>query len=100
MQGQCSNRSTESFHNDVLLWLHIWHPLQVRVLLSRPSHKQEGFSLRGSAVRAYTPYNPTPRDESWYFFLTEPSNNAVLAWTKVSQMGAASCCRAKVTALS
>eukprot|EP00878_Enallax_costatus_P024760 GHUV01026445.1.p1 GENE.GHUV01026445.1~~GHUV01026445.1.p1 ORF type:complete len:636 (+),score=256.18 GHUV01026445.1:447-2354(+) len=61
---------------------------KVRVMLSRASHRQEGFSLRGSAVRAYTPYNPTPRDESWYFFLTEPSNNAVLAWAKVNLMEA------------
>jgi hypothetical protein len=53
------------------------------VLLSRPSHAVEGFSLRGNAVRAYTPHNPVPRDESWYFFLTEPSSNAVLAYTKV-----------------
>lgn len=56
---------------------------QVRVMLSRASHRQEGFALRGSAVRAYTPYNPVARDESWYFFLVEPNNNAVWAWTKV-----------------
>lgn len=57
--------------------------VQVRVMLSRASHRQEGFALRGSAVRAYTPYNPVARDESWYFFLVEPNNNAVWAWTKV-----------------
>jgi hypothetical protein len=57
--------------------------MQVRVLLSRPSHQADGFSLRGSAVRAYTPHNPVARDESWYFFLTEPSSNAVLTYTKV-----------------
>lgn len=61
---------------------------KVRVLLSRPSHKAEGFQLRGSAVRAYTPYNPVPRDEAWYFFLTEPSTNSVLAWQKVNLMEA------------
>jgi hypothetical protein len=57
--------------------------VQVRVLLSRPSHQADGYSLRGNAVRAYTPHNPVPRDELWYFFLTEPSSNAVLAYTKV-----------------
>lgn len=61
--------------------------LQVRVLLSRPSHRSEGFSLRGSAVRAYTPYNPVPRDESWYFFLVDPNNNAIWTWQKVGRGG-------------
>eukprot|EP00775_Hariotina_reticulata_P009185 gene9185-9351_t len=61
---------------------------RVRVLLSRPSHLQEGFALRGSAVRAYTPHNPVARDESWYFFLTEPSTNSILAWTKINLMEA------------
>lgn len=58
----------------------------MRVLLSRPSHRSEGFQLRGSAVRAYTPNNPVERDESWYFFLVEPNNNAVWTWTKVGWM--------------
>ncbi|WIA39826.1 hypothetical protein OEZ86_013276 [Tetradesmus obliquus] len=61
---------------------------KVRVLLSRPSHQAGGYSLRGNAVRAYTPHNPVPRDESWYFFLTEPSSNAVLAYAKVNLMEA------------
>ena len=60
---------------------------QVRVLLSRPSHQAGAYSLRGNAVRAYTPHNPVPRDESWYFFLTEPSSNAVLAYAKVRSDG-------------
>jgi len=29
-----------------------------------------------------------PRDESWYFFLTDPGNNAVIAWDKVTLMEA------------
>ena len=54
------------------------------MLLRRPSHKQDGFKLSGKSVRAYTPHYPMPRDESWYFFLTDPGNNAVIAWDKVS----------------
>ncbi len=65
--------------------------LQVRVMLSRRSHRQEGFALRGSAVRAYTPYNPVPRDEAWYFFLVEQNSNAVWAWTKVRWRAARKC---------
>ena len=61
--------------------------LQVRVLLSRPSHRSGDYQLRGSAVRAYTPNNPVPRDESWYFFLVDPSNNAVWTWSKVRARG-------------
>ncbi|KAF8055125.1 ERDJ2A [Scenedesmus sp. PABB004] len=61
---------------------------RVRVLLSRPSHATPGYALRGSGVRAYTPLNPVPRDESWYFFLTEPSTNGVIAWAKVNLMEA------------
>jgi hypothetical protein len=52
-------------------------------MLSRRSHREDGFALRGSAVRAYTPYNPVPRDETWYFFLVEQNTNAVWTWTKV-----------------
>jgi hypothetical protein len=58
-------------------------------MLSRRSHREEGFALRGSAVRAYTPYNPVPRDETWYFFLVEQNSNAVWTWTKVG----AGCCQ-------
>eukprot|EP00879_Flechtneria_rotunda_P006197 GHRR01006515.1.p1 GENE.GHRR01006515.1~~GHRR01006515.1.p1 ORF type:complete len:456 (+),score=176.99 GHRR01006515.1:409-1776(+) len=61
---------------------------RVRVLVSRPSHMTEGYQLRGSAVQAYTPNNPVPRDESWYIFLTEPSTNSILAWTKANLMEA------------
>lgn len=61
------------------------------MLLSRPSHRSEGFSLRGSAVRAYTPYNPVPRDESWYFFLVDPNNNAIWTWQKVAGAMKAAC---------
>jgi len=61
---------------------------RVRVLLRRPSHKQDGFKLSGKSVRAYTPHYPMPRDESWYFFLTDPGNNAVIAWDKVTLMEA------------
>jgi hypothetical protein len=77
-----------SLHSNTTITCLIYHvrmcvPLQVRVLLSRRSHRQEGFALRGSAVRAYTPYNPVPRDEAWYLFLVDPNNNAIWAWTKV-----------------
>lgn len=60
------------------------HPLrQVRILLNRPCHAQEGFSLKGTAVRAFTPSNPEPQDEAWYAFLTDPGSNFVLTWAKV-----------------
>lgn len=35
-------------------------------------------------MRAFTPSNPEPQDEAWYAFLTDPANNQVLAWTKVT----------------
>jgi hypothetical protein len=60
---------------------------QVRVLLGRAAHHSRHFQLRGSAVRAFTPHNPLPRDEAWYFFLVDAASNAVWAWKKVRRPG-------------
>ena len=57
---------------------------RVRVLLSRRAHAARGFSLKGSAVRAFTPCNPEPQDEAWYAFLVDPAGNHVLAFTKAN----------------
>lgn len=41
--------------------------LQVRLLVTRPSHNTESFELppKGRAVRAFTPQFPHPKDENW-----------------------------------
>ncbi len=67
-----------------MMCLHVVsHSLQARILLSRPSHKTEGYTVRGKAARAYLPHYPLPRDETWWFFLVDAANNAVLAFNKV-----------------
>jgi hypothetical protein len=66
-------------------------PPQVRVLLARTSHAQGGVSLKGTAVRAFTPSNPEPQDEAWYAFLTDPGNNYVVGWAKARAGRRAAC---------
>jgi len=59
---------------------------KVRIMLTRPSHNAETFEVptKGKAIRAFAPKFPAPRDESWYFFLTDQATNSLMGYTKAS----------------
>ncbi|KAG7672402.1 hypothetical protein Ndes2526B_g09086 [Nannochloris sp. 'desiccata'] len=66
----------------------------VHTMVLRAAHQVSGFNPesitkgKNAAIRAYAPNFPFPRDEHWFFLLGDPSNNALLAWTRVSLLEA------------
>uniref|UniRef100_A0A061RGL9 Translocation protein SEC63 n=1 Tax=Tetraselmis sp. GSL018 TaxID=582737 RepID=A0A061RGL9_9CHLO len=54
----------------------------VRVALTRPSHKATKSKVdadRLKGVEAYAPHYPQPREEKWYFLLCDASHNLLMA---------------------
>jgi len=66
----------------------------VHTMVLRAAHQVSGFDPESitqgkkAAIRAYAPNFPFPRDEHWFFLLGDPSNNTLLAWTRVSLLEA------------
>ncbi len=66
----------------------------VHTMVLRAAHQVAGFDPesiakgKNAAIRAYAPNFPFPRDEHWFFLLGDPSNNTLLAWTRVSLLEA------------
>ena len=68
----------------------------VHTMVLRAAHQVSGFDpesitqggKKKAAIRAYAPDFPFPRDEHWFFLLGDPSNNTLLAWTRVSLLEA------------